>query len=221
MAGPAEYGPPGPPAGRPLDSVEKVLTAGLALGPELAYGAGMELSNWAEVHAGRLLRPLGRRWEHAQAVAEAARKLASGLTPEDAEVLVAAAYLHDIGYAHQLAVSGFHPLDGARHLRTLGRERLAGLVAHHTRAPHEARIRGMESLLADFDDEDNLVSAALAYCDVTTGPSGERVTPEQRLIDVEARYGAGSPVTRGLRAAWPELMDAVDQVEAFRLQPAR
>ncbi len=128
---------------------------------------------WAEDHAGDLLRPLGRRWRHAQAVAETARELASGLTPEDADVLVAAAYLHDIGYAPELAVTGFHPLDGARHLRSLGHERLAGFVAHHTRADHEARLRGLESALAEFDDEDSIVSAALAYCDLTTGPIGQ------------------------------------------------
>jgi hypothetical protein len=79
----------------------------------------------------------------------------------------------------------------------------------------------LEPELDDFDDEENLVSAALAYCDLTTGPSGERMTPERRLIDVEARYGSASPVTRGLRAAWPELMAAVEQVEAHRLEPAR
>lgn len=66
--------------GRPqaglLDSVEKVLTAGIALGLELAYGEGMELSIWAEDHTEGLLHPLGRRWQHAQAVADAARKLA-------------------------------------------------------------------------------------------------------------------------------------------------
>jgi hypothetical protein len=69
--------------------------------------------------------------------------------------------------------------------------------------------------LVDFDDENNLVSAALAYCDLTRGPSGQRITPERRLIDVEARYGSGSPVTRGLRTAWPELMEAVRRVEAL------
>jgi HD superfamily phosphodiesterase len=176
----------------------------------------MELSDWAEDHAKDLLRPLGRRWEHAQAVADVARDLAGGLTSEDADVLVAAAYLHDLGYARELAVTRFHPLDGARHLRALGYERLAGLVAHHTRARHEARLRGLESELADFNDEDNLVSAALAYCDLTTGPSGELMTPEQRLTDVETRYGPGSPVTRGLRAAWPELAAVVEQVNGLR-----
>ena len=209
--------------GRPqaslLDSVEKVLTAGLALGAEVAYGVAMKLSEWAENHAGDLLRPIGRRWRHAQAVAETARDRANGMAPEDADVLVAAAFLHDIGYAPELTATRFHPLDGATHLRALGHERLAGLVAHHTRARHEARLRGLESALSEFDDECSIVSAALAYCDLTTGPSGQRMTPEQRLMDVEARYGAGSPVTRGLRAAWPELMEAVEQVEVLRGRP--
>ena len=209
--------------GRPqaglLDSVEKVLTAGLALGTDVAYGVTMNLSRWAESHAGDLLRPLGRRWRHAQAVADTARELAIGLTPEDGDELVAAAYLHDVGYAPELAVTGFHPLDGARHLRSLGHERLAGLVAHHTRADHEARLRGLASALVEFGNEESIVSAALAYCDLTTGPAGQRITPEQRLFDVEARYGAGSPVTRGLRAAWPELMEAVGQAEALRRGP--
>lgn len=176
----------------------------------------MELSDWAEGHARDLLRPLRRRWWHARAVAETARELGSELMPPDAEVLVAAAYLHDIGYTPGLASTGFHPLDGARYLRALGLERLAGLVAHHTGARSEAKLRGLQPALAEFDDEHSLVSAALTYCDLTTGPSGERMTPEQRLNDVEARYGAGSPVTQGLGAAWPELTAGVHHVERLR-----
>jgi len=179
----------------------------------------MQMSAWAEDHSRRLLDPLGRRWRHARAVADTAHQLAVGLTPADADVLVAAAYLHDIGYAPELAITGFHPLDGARHLRGLGYERLAGLVAHHTQGRHEAELRGLQEALAEFDDEDSLVSAALAYCDLTTGPSGERMTPEQRLLDVEARYGEDSPVTKGLRAAWPDLMHSVGQVAELRTHP--
>ena len=175
----------------------------------------MDRSSWAEDLAGSILSPLGRRWDHAQAVAEKAQQLASGLLAEEADVLVAAAYLHDIGYAPALAISGFHPLDGGRHLRRLGHERLATLVAHHTRARHEAHIRGLTSELAEFDSERTPVSAALAYCDVTTGPNGEDMTPEQRLVEVEARYGSNNPVTRGMRAAWPELMRDVHQVEGL------
>jgi len=179
----------------------------------------MQKSAWAEEHAQRLLSPLGRRWRHAQAVADTARELTIGLAPADADVLVAAAYLHDLGYAPELAITGFHPLDGARYLRGLGHERLAGLVAHHTQGCHEARLRGLQDALAEFEDEDSLVSAALAYCDLTTGPSGERMTPAQRLLDVEARYGEDSPVANGLRAAWPYLMDSVGQVAKLRTHP--
>ena len=175
----------------------------------------MELTDWAEDHARRLLSPLGRRWRHAGAVAERARELANRLVPEDRDVLVAAAYLHDIGYAPQVAATRFHPLDGARHLRALGHQRLAGLVAHHTGARHEARLRGLHDELTEFEDEASLVSAMLAYCDLTTGPDGERMTPERRLLDVAARYGDDSPVTRSLRAGWSELMDTVAQVEAL------
>ena len=111
--------------------------------------------------------------------------MAIGLSPEDADILVATAYLHDIGYSPALAITGFHPLDGAWHLRVLGHERLASLVAHHTQGCHEAELRGLQEALAEFDDEDSVVSAALTYCDLTTGPSGERMTPAQRLLDVK------------------------------------
>jgi HD superfamily phosphodiesterase len=178
----------------------------------------MELSVWAEDHAGQLLSSLRRRWSHATAVGTVAREVGRHLTPEDAEVLLAAAYLHDIGYAPDLVDSGFHQLDGARHLLTLGHGRLAGLVAHHTRAIHEARLRGLGEALSDYDDESSIVSAALAYCDLTAGPRGEQMTPEQRLADVQGRYGEDDPVTRGLRAAWPELMDDVAEVNALLKQ---
>jgi HD superfamily phosphodiesterase len=65
-------------------------------------------------------------------------------------VLIAAAYLHDIGYAPTLARTGFHPLDGAVHLRELGEERLAGLVAHHSGAETEARLRGLAGQLVQL-----------------------------------------------------------------------
>lgn len=178
----------------------------------------MQLSDWAAGHARDLLSPLGRRWRHSEAVAGLAGELALLLAPDDAEVLVASAFLHDVGYAPELAISGFHPLDGARHVLALGHIRLAGLVAHHTGARYEAGLRGLHQALAEFDDERSVVSAALAYCDLTTGPSGEPMTPRQRLIDVRARYGEESPVTAGLGAAWPELTDLVAVVDGLRAE---
>ncbi|MEU5430196.1 HD domain-containing protein [Streptomyces olivoreticuli] len=49
-------------------------------------------------------------------MAERARTIAP-LLGEDAELLEAAAVLHDVGYAPDLAQTGFHSLDGARYLR--------------------------------------------------------------------------------------------------------
>ncbi len=46
------------------------------------------------------------------------------------EALVAAAWLHDIGYAPEVTDTGFHPLDGARYLVGLGiAERVVNLWA--------------------------------------------------------------------------------------------
>ena len=57
----------------------------------------MNLAAWAEDTARTLLHePLPRRWAHSQGVAAQARTLAPILGP-DADLLTAAAYLHDIG----------------------------------------------------------------------------------------------------------------------------
>jgi hypothetical protein len=67
-------------------------------------------------------------------------------------VLVAAACLHDLGYAPALIETGFHGLDGARHLRALGYERLAGLVAYHSGARGEAEVITYEERLAGVEE---------------------------------------------------------------------
>lgn len=180
----------------------------------------MRLSVWAEREGERLLAPLGRRWRHSQAVAERAQVVAGVMAADDADVLVAAAYLHDVGYAPSLALLGFHPVDGAAWLAGQGHDRLAGLVAHHSGSKYEAEFRGLSDQMAFFPDEKGVITAALAYCDMTTGPDGQPMTPEERLADVEVRHGSDSPVVLGLRRAWPELMAAVATVEQ-RLGGAR
>lgn len=175
----------------------------------------MSLSEWAAGRAEALLGPMERRWRHSEAVAAVARSVTPCFEGVDGDVLVAAAYLHDIGYSAGLVVTGFHALDGARYLREAGEERLAGLVAYHTGSVHEARLRGLEQELGEFDDEHSTVSAALSYCDLVTGPDGQRVTPEARFSDVEKRHGETSPVVKGLRAAWPALLAQVAEIEAL------
>src|SRR5213080_4861054 len=138
------------------------------------------LVSWAAEYAESLLAPLGDRWLHVQGVVERARWVGQAFDEENRCTLVAAAYLHDIGYAPALKKTGFHPLDGACYLRSLGYDRLASLVAHHSEARFEASLRGYEAALNEFPCERSAVADALTYCDLTTGPTGEPITLKER-----------------------------------------
>src|SRR5688500_6481356 len=102
----------------------------------------MNLEEGAASETAHLLSPLGARWKHVQAVGERASSVAAICDREDRDYLVAAAYLHDVGYAPDLHWTGLHQLDGARYLRSRRAERLARLVAHHSEARFEIQLRG-------------------------------------------------------------------------------
>jgi hypothetical protein len=170
----------------------------------------MMLEEWAAAEAERLLSPLGDRWKHVRAVGERAHEVSAVLDQEDRPYLVAAAYLHDIGYAPELQRTGLHQLDGARFLRSLGAERLARLVAHHSEARFEIRLRGFGSELAAYKREESRVSDALTYCDLTTGPTGLPMRFEDRVAEVEQRYGDGE-IVDALRQATPYLVGAIER----------
>src|ERR1051325_9220081 len=106
-------------------------------------------ASWAwDVARGLLAEALPRRWAHVQGVAEKAERVAAFLALGDG-ALVAAAWLHDVGYAPEVVDTGFHPLDGARHLAGLGTdERVVNLVGRHSYAILEAEFRGFGRLLA-------------------------------------------------------------------------
>ncbi|MGH2707461.1 MAG: HD domain-containing protein, partial [Actinomycetota bacterium] len=127
--------------------------------------------------------------------------------------LVAAAYLHDVGHSPALRTTGFHPLDGARYVRAAGHERLAGLVAHHSEARFQAELLGYSEALAEFPREVSETADALAYCDLTTGPSGGVVTFEERIEELFNRYAPESIVLEALRRAMPDLAKAVGRTE--------
>ena len=176
----------------------------------------MALVPWASDLARSLLaEPLPRRWVHTQGVARQARTL-TPILGDDADLVEAAAWLHDIGYSPNLVDTGFHPLDGARYLRDHEHAdpRLCNLVAHHSCAIIEAQERGLASdLNAEFtiawlDD----LSRALIYCDMTTGPNGQPVVVDDRIAEILARYGVGDPVTRFVQRAAPTLIEAVRTV---------
>jgi HD domain len=173
-----------------------------------------ELSSWAEQQAAALLVDLGDRWRHVQGVVTQARRVSPLLAPEDRPYLVAAAWLHDVGYAPPLDKLCFHPVDGARYVRQQGQQRLASLVAHHSGARFEAEERGLVDALAEFEPEDGPLLDALTYADMTTGPAGQRVLFEERVAEILDRYPPDDPVHRAIRRSRPALQEAVDRTLA-------
>jgi HD domain len=174
--------------------------------------AGSDIVAVARATAERLLaQPMPRRWQHVRAVGQKAERIGPAFSAPDAVTLAAAAWLHDIGYATDLVDIGFHPLDGARWLRSHGADtRVAVLVANHSCALIEASERGLDRLLAnEFPVEHSAVADALVYCDLTTGPDGRSLTVEDRLAEIQARYGAGSVVARFVARAEKDLISAV------------
>ena len=59
---------------------------------------------------------MGDRWAHLSTVGRVVQRLRAEAAEAVTEDVVCAAWLHDIGYAPVLAVTGFHSLDGARFL---------------------------------------------------------------------------------------------------------
>lgn len=140
------------------------------------------------------------RWAHVRGTARQAARIGSRVVSGDElGLLVAAAVLHDIGYARPLLDTGFHPVDGARFLRRMSAPaRLCGLVANHSAAAVAARLRGLSDAVAEFPDEETALRDALWYCDMTTGPTGSVMSFEARVADVRARHGPGSLNVRAL-----------------------
>ncbi|RFU82774.1 HD domain-containing protein [Streptomyces triticagri] len=162
-----------------------------------------------------LLPPLGNRWLHTQAVAARAREAADAVLEGERDLLVAAAWLHDIGYAPELRQTGFHPLDGARYLAQQGApDRLVRLVAHHSGATYEAEQRGLSDELAVYEREDSPLLDALIYADMTTGPAGQSFDFDRRIDEILDRYEAGSEVHTAISKARPYLGGAVERTRA-------
>jgi len=155
---------------------------------------------------------LADRWLHVQAVARRAEVLAPAVALADQDLLIAAAWLHDLGYASALVDTGMHSIDGARYIVRSGYPlRLAALVAHHSGARFEAVERGLLHELDEFPVEPGAVSDALAAADLTTGPQGRWMTFEERLAEILERYPVTSPVHRAMRIARPVLAAQVQR----------
>jgi HD domain len=168
---------------------------------------------WASERAEVLLSPLGNRWLHVQGVVQRASWVGQTFEEGDHHLLLAAAYLHDIGYAPSLRVSGFHPLDGALYVRSCGYDRLASLIAYHFEARFEAHLRGCGQLLSEFPLERSAIADALTYCDATTSPTGEQISLKERASEIRSRYGEHDVVVQALRLAIPYLALTVGRIQ--------
>lgn len=179
----------------------------------IRMGSRLDTPQDAAQLAESLLPPLGNRWLHTQAVAARAQEISAAVPLEDRELLVAAAWLHDLGYAPELQETGFHPLDGARYLESLGApRRLVCLVAHHSGAVFEAEQRDLAAALAQYEREDGPVLDALICADMTTGPAGQSFDFDERMDEILVRYAPGSEVHTSITNARPYLGAAVERV---------
>jgi hypothetical protein len=145
----------------------------------------------------RVLAGNPERIRHSAGVATRAASLARAVPDTAVGVLVAAAWVHDIGYALALRNTAFHPLDGALFLRSIGWEPLlCDLVAHHSGSRFVAAANGLEAALADFEFIEDPLSDALTVADQTVGPNGVPLSVEDRLLDMLDRHGSDSPNAR-------------------------
>ena len=142
---------------------------------------------------------MGRRWDHLSQVGRTAEELAER-SPLVTQAVVCAAWVHDLGYAPGIVVSGLHPLDGAKFLSLLGvPPEIVSLVAFHTGALFEAEERGLADQLAVFpqpvaDDLD-----LLTMIDLATAPDGSPILDTDRIKEILSRYEDGHPVNRAIR----------------------
>jgi hypothetical protein len=97
---------------------------------------------------------------------------------------------------------------------------LCRLVAHHSCAVIEAEQRGLADVLRrEFALAPRPLEDALTFCDMTTSPDGEQVQVTRRLAEIHDRYGPGHPVSRCMRRATPQILQAVGQVNARKRRP--
>jgi hypothetical protein len=160
-----------------------------------------------------ILDSLPDRLAHSRGVACHAQFLTLTVGPHQAPLLVAAAWLHDIGYAAALRETDFHPLDGARHLRAIGwPPPVCNLVAHHSGARFVAPVLQLDGELDDYPFSEDPVSDALTVADQTTGMLGEAMTTDERMSDMLERHGPDSANARAHPQREPYLRAAAVRV---------
>jgi hypothetical protein len=165
--------------------------------------------------AAELLDATSDRWLHVQGVAASVDETSRMGAPGPFVLL--AAWLHDIGYAPDLVHTGMHAIDGALFLDRLGApSEVVSLVAFHTGAEFEAEERGLIDTLAQFGRPAQEELDLLILADLVSGPSGERVTVDERFEGIFSRYEPQHPVHRAVTRSRPYLEECAKRA-AVRL----
>jgi hypothetical protein len=108
--------------------------------------------------AGTARRSLAAR----KRVGRRAEVVADCPSEQEREMLIAATYLRDIGYAPQLHRSGLHQIHDAYCVRGLAGDRVARLVANHSEAQFEVGLNGQNEDPCGVPREDSAVGRCAA-----------------------------------------------------------
>jgi hypothetical protein len=143
----------------------------------------------AQTLAQSLLSADPGRLAHVRGAGLVAGMAAGALRLDQPEMVVAAAWLHDIGYAPAIARTGFHPLDGALFLAREGwPEQVVFLVAHHSHAAVLAPYYGVQQHMALLEHVPGLADDVLTFSDLRAGPNGLGADPRDRVEDMRRRH---------------------------------
>lgn len=181
-------------------------------------GATLKLMAWDTATCQALARELltgnESRLEHVAAVARASQHFAS--EPRWGSWIESAAWLHDIGYSDKLHWTGMHAIDGAAFLDRAGAPKiLVSLVAFHTGAEYEADERGLTDKLILFDRPPQEALDLLILADLTSGPTGQPTTVEERIDEIVQRYEPQHPVHRAVTRSRDYLEACASRATAF------
>ena len=153
-------------------------------------------------------------FEHSARTARVATDLARRIPRSRATDVVAAAWLHDIGYATPAQRTGFHPLDGALFLMAdHWPERIVRLVAHHSLAALEAPFYGVGHHLSVIEVVSGVDAEILTTADLLAGPGNPAPSADARIQALRISDAATGLVPEDVREArYAGLLAARDRI---------
>jgi hypothetical protein len=156
------------------------------------------------------------RLQHVRGAGLVAGKAAGALSIDEPEMLIAAAWLHDIGYARHIARTGFHPVDGALFLAREGwPEQVVFLVAHHSHAAVLAPYYGVQHHMALLEHVHGHADDILTFSDLRAGPDGLGADPRDRVDDMRRRHAERTFVPDNIHEArYRLLLSAAARINA-------